>query len=239
MHDSENKKRELQMSFLKQAPIEKQGASLTSQIYETLKQDILRGTLAPGRKLRIDELKELYGIGASAIREALSLLTSERLVRRIDQRGFRVAPISRHEFDELLKTRCWLEQLALREAIRCGNASWEESVVLANFHLTRTRRDESEERLLANDAWEAQHKSFHRTLIGACNSDLMLTFCDQMYDLNIRYRRVVGSLVEGGRDVEDEHTAIVQAALARDVDKAAALLLAHYHRTADSVRAKL
>jgi DNA-binding GntR family transcriptional regulator len=36
--------------------------------------------------------------------------------------------------------------------------------------------------------------------------------------------------------VENEHAAIVQAALARDEKRAASLLLAHYNRTADLVR---
>lgn len=95
-------------------PPDVSAASLTSQIYSRLRNDILSGALAPGRKLPIEELKESYGIGASAIREALSQLTSDALVERVDHRGFRVSPVSRTSFDELLKTRCWLEERALR-----------------------------------------------------------------------------------------------------------------------------
>lgn len=218
---------------------ERPTASLTSQIYESLRQDILRGTLPPGKKLRIDELKETYGIGASAIREALSMLTSDLLVQRIDHRGFRVVPVSRDGFDELLKTRCWLEERALRESMRSGDVAWEEAVVLANFHLLRIRRNESMDRFLASDAWEVQHKTLHKTIIGACRSDLLLQFCDKLYDLNIRYRRVAGSPIDSIRNVENEHTAIVQATLARDEERAVALLLAHYNGTADLVRNKL
>jgi GntR family carbon starvation induced transcriptional regulator len=215
---------------------EKPSASLTSQIYESLRQDILRGTLPPGKKLRIDELKETYGIGASAIREALSMLSSDLLVQRIDHRGFRVVPVSRSGFDELLKTRCWLEERALRESILVGDVAWEEAIVLANFHLTRLKRNNSADRFLANDNWETYHKSLHKTIISACKSELLLYFCDQMYDLNIRYRRVAGSPVDSARDVENEHTAIVQATLARDEESAVGLLLAHYNRTADLIR---
>jgi hypothetical protein len=81
-----------------------------------------------------------YGIGASAIREALSMLISDILVQRIDHRGFRVAEVSLSGFDELLKTRSWLEEQALRESIRLGDISWEEALVLANFHLSRVHR---------------------------------------------------------------------------------------------------
>ncbi len=98
-----------------QTKAETSAVSLTTRIYERLRHDILSGALAPDKKLRIDEIREVYGIGASAIREALSLLTSEALVERIDHRGFRVSPISKTGFDELLATRGWLEERALRE----------------------------------------------------------------------------------------------------------------------------
>lgn len=218
---------------------DKPNASLTSQTYNSLRQEILRGTLPPGKKLRIEELKESYGIGASAIREALSMLTSDLLVQRVDHRGFRVAPVSQAGFDELLRTRCWLEERALRESIRRGDVKWEEGVVLSHYRLSRSSRVESSDRFLANDSWEVRHKEFHQAIIGACGSELLLHFCRQMYDLNIRYRRVVGSPVDSGRDIEAEHDGIAGAIAARDEERAVDMLLSHYHRTADLVRSKI
>src|SRR6185437_14706575 len=130
---------------------DKSAVSLTTQAYETLRQDILAGVLPPGKKLRIEELKESYGIGATAIREALSMLTSDLLVQRVDHRGFRVAPLSQAGFDELLRTRCWLEERALRESIRCGDVRWEEGVILSHYRLSRSSRVESSDRFLAHD----------------------------------------------------------------------------------------
>jgi len=218
---------------------EKTAASLTTQVYDTLRQDILRGILSPGKKLRIEELKETYGIGASAIREALSMLTTDLLVQRIDHRGFRVAEVSLSGFDELLRTRSWLEERALRESMTLGDLPWEENIVLANFHLSRAGRLESDDRFLAADRWERHHRALHKALIGACCSELLLRFCEQMYDLNIRYRRIAGSPVDRRRKIQDEHDAIVEAVLARDSERAVTLLLQHYSRTADLVRGKL
>ena len=222
-----------------QTKAETSAASLTTRIYERLRHDILSGALAPGKKLRIDEIREVYGIGASAIREALSLLTSEALVERIDHRGFRVSPISRTGFDELLATRCWLEERALRESIRIGDVAWEEAIVLANFHLSRTKHSLAPDRLLENDHWEVRHKALHRALIAACGSMLLLRFCDQMYDLNIRYRRVAAPPRDADRNVEAEHAAIVESALSRDEDNAVEFLMRHYRCTADFIRERL
>lgn len=218
---------------------ETSAASLTTRIYERLRHDILSGALAPGKKLRIDEIKETHGIGASAIREALSLLTSEVLVERMDHRGFRVSPISKSGFDELFATRCWLEDRALRESIRHGDVAWEEAIVLANFHLSRAKHSMAPDRLLENDLWEIRHKAFHRALIAGCGSMLLLRFCDQMYDLNIRYRRVAAPPRDEERNVTAEHAAIVDAVLSRDEDKAVQLLVSHYQCTAQFISERL
>jgi GntR family carbon starvation induced transcriptional regulator len=205
--------------------------SLTSQVYARLRKDILTGTLKPGQKLRIEELKEQHGSGASPLREALSLLKSDFLVERVDQRGFYVAAVSRRNFDELLNTRCWLEAHALREAIKNGGRAWEEAIVLAAYHASHTPRSDAFDRLVENDVWETHHKSYHQALLAACGSQLLTRFCDQMYDLNIRYRRLAGPSQSEKRDINAEHAAIMEATLVRDADSAVGLLIDHYRRT--------
>lgn len=203
--------------------------SMTSRVYSRLRDDIISGVLQPGRKLKIEELRRHYDVGSSPIREALSLLTSIHLVERIDQRGFRVARISAGEFKELLKTRCWLEERALRESIKNGSGSWEEQVVLAAYRLSRV--DRSGEDTEGTAEWEHRHKHFHMTLLAECGSSMLLKFCDQLYDQNVRYRLFSGLIAYPERDVNAEHGAICDAVLARDADLAVRLLMEHYTRT--------
>ena len=213
--------------------------SMTSRAYDQLKQDIISGRLEPGRKLKIEELRSQYDVGTSPIREALSLLTSDHFVERIDQRGFRVSQVSEEEFDELLKTRCWLEERALRESIANGSAHWEERVVLANYRLSRIPRSNSQDHFSANAAWEEVHKEFHMELIAECGSSLLLKFCDQLYDQNIRYRQLSGNTAYPKRDIAEEHNSICDAVLARDADLAARLLVSHFNNTGTFVHRRL
>lgn len=214
--------------------------SLTSKAYAQLRAAIIAGELEPGRKLKIDELRQLYGYGGSPIREALSLLTSDGLVARLEQRGFNVADVSRDEFSELLKTRCWLEERALRESIAQGGTEWEERVILAQHWLSREPRSRDEGgAFVANQAWETRHKEFHAALISACGSSILLRMCDQLYDQNIRYRMLSGSAAYPGRNVGDEHAAIMQAALDRDADLAVTKLIEHYDKTGAFLRERL
>jgi DNA-binding GntR family transcriptional regulator len=188
--------------------------------------------LEPGRKLKIDELRQLYGYGGSPIREALSLLTSDGLVARLEQRGFNVADVSREEFSELLKTRCWLEERALRESIAHGGSEWEEKVLLSNHWLSREPRSRDENgTFVANEDWEARHKAFHMALISSCGSSILLRMCDQLYDQNIRYRILSGGSAYPGRNVGEEHAAIMQATLDRDADLAVSKMIEHYNKT--------
>ena len=213
--------------------------SMTSRAYARLRSDIISGKLQPGRKLKIEELRRAYDVGTSPIREALSLLTSDHFVERIDQRGFRVAEVSDAEFSELLKTRCWLEDRALRESIANGGAAWEEKVVLANHRLSRIPRSESRDHFVANADWETAHKQFHMALISQCGSSMLLKFCNQLYEQNIRYRQLSGSKAYPARDIAQEHGAICDAALARDADLACQRLISHYERTSRFVKDQL
>lgn len=208
------------------------GETLTSRAYAAVRRDIISGRLQPGAKLKIEELRDRYDAGASPIREALSLLSSDGLVDRIEQRGFRVADISKDEFTDILKVRCWLEERALREAIENGDAAWEEDLVLAAFRLSKEPRSTGVgSNFVANAKWEVRHKAYHRALISACQSSTLLAYCDQLYDQNVRYRNLAGALSYPDRDPADEHEAILDATLKRDANAAVSKLLNHYRTT--------
>lgn len=199
--------------------------SATQAAYHRLRAMILRGDLAPGEKLKIEALRGLLDTGASPIREALSLLTSDLLVERIDQRGFRTTPASRSNFEEILSLRCTLEELALRESIERATDAWEEELVLSHHRMVRAQQD-------AHDTFELRHRTFHMTLLGNCASSTLLKFCNQLYDLNIRYRYIAGrELGYERRDISNEHEGILEAATARNADLAAERLLSHYRLT--------
>lgn len=199
--------------------------SATQQAYQALRRMIVTGELKPGEKLKIDGLRKRLDTGASPIREALSLLTSDNLVERIDQRGFRTAQVSAENFEEILLLRCNLEDLALRESIANANDAWEESIVLAHHRMERAKGSDSQ-------TFEDLHKDFHMALLSNAPLPILQKVCSQLYDLNIRYRFLAGNALNyQRRDVGDEHKGILDAAVARDADLASDRLLNHYKMT--------
>jgi DNA-binding GntR family transcriptional regulator len=214
--------------------------SLTIKAYSKLRAHIISGTLAPGQRLKVEQLRDLMEVGATPIREALSLLTSDGLVERLDKRGFRVSGVSLEEYDDLHRTRCWLEEQALRESIARGDQAWEDRLVLVTHRLRRLPRivaDDAGTR--SNPEWERMHKHFHMSLLAASPSRTLLQFCDQLHDRLNRYRSVAATGAPAPRDWKSEHEAIAEAAIDRQADVAVSRLMQHYSRTTEILRATL
>lgn len=206
-------------------------ATSATLVYQRLRHDILRGELKPGQKLQIDLVSARYGVGTNPVREALNRLSSERLVDRHDQRGFFVPPISLERLRELVKTRCWLESKALEESILHRDQAWEDSLVLACHRLRRTPWDLPEGSLTGNPEWEERHRAFHRALISACGSSWLIGFCDDLMAQAERYRHIAMASVFPTRIGNDEHRAIMDAALDGDIALAQQRLIEHYQLT--------
>lgn len=199
--------------------------SATHRAYMALRRMIVVGELKPGKQLKIEDLRVMLDTGASPIREALSLLTSDQLVERFDKRGFRAATASQDNFEEILGLRCSLEDMALRQSVERRSEDWEENLVLSHHRMVREPRDNIE-------AFEDRHKAFHMALLANCGSPILMRFCSQLYDLNIRYRYLAGrSLNYQKRDVAGEHAGIMQAAINGDADLASERLQNHYRQT--------
>ena len=210
-------------------------ATRATSLYNQLRTDLLDGSLVPGGKLAIEALGERYASSQTPLREALNRLVADGLVQRREQRGFVVADISADDLAEITKTRCWLEETALRESIAARSTAWEEALVLAHHRLARTPRSLDAARFVDNPDWEPLHRAFHRALISACGSRWLLGFCAQLADQHHRYRRLSAPRAFAKRAVPGEHQQLLDAVLAGQADAAVALLRAHFERTAQMI----
>jgi DNA-binding GntR family transcriptional regulator len=208
-------------------------------VYRRMRCDILGGVLAPGLRLKVQDLATRYGAGPTPVREALAQLAAEGLARRIEQRGFRVADADPAGFAGLLRSRCLSESLALRESIGRGDAAWEDAVAATERRLARLPRSLDAARFVANPAWEEAHRAFHHALLSACAAPQLLAFCERLREEADRYRALASAVAYPGRDVAAEHAAIAEAALDRDAARACRLLEAHLASTGDFVRQAL
>lgn len=218
---------------------EEESRTLAAGIATRLRTQIASGEIPPGEKLNLDELRQKFGVSLSPLREALSRLGAEGFVAGLEgQRGYRVAPVSRANLDEVTRLRAELEGLALRESIRLGGEHWESELVLRLHRLAKLERASFKVGERVAD-WEAAHRAFHQGLLSACRMPLLINFCATLHDLSDRYRRLFLEHHPIDRNVADEHRQICEAATERRADEACKLLREHIERTGRLVRQAL
>ena len=89
---------------------------LRDVVFNTLRQAILKGELAPGERLMEIQLAEKLGVSRTPIREAIRKLELEGLVLMIPRKGAEVARISEKSLKDVLEVRRSLEELAIELA---------------------------------------------------------------------------------------------------------------------------
>ena len=212
--------------------------TLASTVYDQLRQDILTVELPANAKLNIRALCERFQVGLSPVREALSRLSRENLVRQADHRGFTVAPLSNADLHDLTKARCAIDGMALRQSIEAREAEWEEHLLVAYHRLSRTPRFAAPDTRLRSPLWEEAHRQFHAALVAGCGSRWLMTISGQLFEAAERYRHLARQAGKS-RSNEDEHRPIMEAALAHNADLATGLLTRHFQRTAELVETVL
>jgi len=173
----------------------------------------LSAHFAPGAKLYLKVMMARYKTSVAPVREALAVLSGAGLVVSESQRGFRVAPASRVDFQDVAKMRIQMEVCALEQSIERGGDMWTAEMASIYEIFSRLSPTDSANKLIT-DAWESYHREFHFSLISCCGSPTLLNFCSQLHDRYDRYRRLaLPSYIPG---TVDSHGEIMSAAINRD-----------------------
>ena len=205
--------------------------SLHSAAFSRIRADILSCQLLPSERLRMEGLRERYGMGASPIREALMRLQAEGLVELEQNRGFKVSDVSPRKPTDLMRTRIEIESVALRWSLEKGALEWEAKLI-SNFHrLSKQTKLSKTVPPSISSAWLKEHADFHGALLAGCDSESLLLICSRLFEQAERY--VTLSIISNGprRDDVTEHKQLMRAALSRDVGRTLELNRAHIDQT--------
>lgn len=205
--------------------------TMTDKAYLQLRTDIVSGRLKQGTKLRVEELRSAYEMGATPLREALSRLSADGFVISEGQRGFKVVPMSAADLQDITNVRTLVETEALRNSIINGNDAWESRLVAAYYHLSKLEAQEGS----CLKARELANEEFHAALLAGCNSPLLLRMHSTLYDQHRRYRNISLLTNNVTRNVHEEHALIYEAAIARRTADACSAAREHIKRTMEII----
>lgn len=213
--------------------------------YLKVKRDILSGRLSDDAPLRFEALKTQYEVGITPIREALARLEAEGFVKLHHNRGYYTTPLSAEDFEDLVFSRAVVETDLLKRSIERGDEDWEVELLAAHRRLANCKLDLHDPDLTDLERWEERHIEFHMALVSAAGAQHLLTFYRSIYDHFRRHQKAFVLLpsanraAHGDQDARraikelerrisiEEHTGIMEAALARDVELAVRLIQDH------------
>jgi DNA-binding GntR family transcriptional regulator len=159
------------------------------------------------------------------LREILSRLAAENLVRAEGQKGFEVSPATRQELLELAELRIVLETHAMELAFAVGDLEWEGCIVAAHHKLAAAERDLLERKAVRTVDWVRLDWEFHRSIVSACDSVTLMATLSSVFDRFLRYHLLANSF--RGSAVADDHRLLFELALAKDVRGARRMIRDH------------
>lgn len=206
-------------------PATRDGSSAV-RIADGLRQNILRGELPPGSRIRQEDVAANYGASRIPARAALKMLETEGLVTLVANSGAWVSRLSLAECEEMYRLRERVEPLLLR---------------YSGEQLDETALDELEamaERMaetVSIDEFLRLDRAFHLgSYAAAAASTTMLGETVQRLWNATQYYRTAFTAALGAnrlRVTHDEHRMIVQALRDHDLEHAEQVLLGHIRRT--------
>lgn len=194
-------------------PITSEPALLRSRggaAYDLLRREIIRCRLRPGAEVTEHGLALAYGFGKTPVREALSRLAQEGLVRAVPRRGYLVSPITLKDVQDISAVRCLLEAEAARLA--AGRVDGEELRRLDD--LCRAGYDPADADSAA--AFLAINREFHVTIARASRNERLVGMIAQLLDEMERLFHLGLVLRNRSEEMAHEHKALVDALLAGD-----------------------
>jgi DNA-binding GntR family transcriptional regulator len=198
-----------------------QRQTVASMTVTLLRERILRSEYPEGEPLRQDAIAAAFGVSRIPVREALRQLEAEGLVSFHPHRGAVVSSLSLDEIEEVFSLRASLECDLLRRAIP---------------RLTEEHLECADEVLEGYDhafregdvgAWGEFNRRFHAALYAPADRPVTAGLVQRLHQQSDRYSRVQLVLTGGQSRAAEEHQAILDAARARDVRGATALLKRH------------
>ena len=192
--------------------------NLNEQVYETLRQRVLRRDPGPGAKLSLHELATELGVSRSPVHHALTRLVSEGLLSVKARRGYYVTPVTASTVGDGYDVRLALE---LHAAERLGRRR---STRLASTRF-RTLMEESEA-AISQEEWDTANAAFHEFQIDLAGNE-MLSHVYRELSVNLMMQVIRGGRLEGGEYLAREHRAIVDAFEAADLAAAQQAIRTH------------
>lgn len=203
----------------------KENKSLTSLIFDKIREDILSDTYVVGDKIVEAKLADKLGVSRTPVREALKQLELDGLVDNIPNRGVVVKGISTQDIQDIYSIRVLIEGIAARWAVeRMDDSVVEDLKEIYDLMEFYTYKNDLERNFELNTR-------FHETIYAATKSRYLEQILKdfQLFIKSTR-NRSFHSIGRAKKSLE-EHKHILDAFIERDSEKASQATMDHIERS--------
>lgn len=195
-----------------------------NELYRLLRDDIIKGHYPIGSRLTINDIAKRYGVSHIPVREALNLLSVNKLVEIIPRRGARVCKFSNEFIENVYQLRSTLECLFLQNSIPHFTDEDVEELRSVNTELRNCIKNNQLSRVLALNS------QFHSILF-KYNTNKEALDCYNVYSgengLIGVLRNLLGYSPERLEVMNEEHQMYIELAAVKDIPALESLTKKH------------
>ncbi len=196
--------------------------TLREEVYNSVKEAILTGEIAPGERLSVGRLIKNIGFSPTPIREALLKLEQEGFISRIPQKGgFIASQLSRKDIDEIFDLRGILEShaatFAIKHITREDIAALEKNVKASEHYILEKRFDKVSK----------LNTAFHDLLNGFCTNQRVISLINELRDQVFQYRSIIIKVPGKAKVSTSHHKQMIEALRKKDVGSLKVLIHQH------------
>ncbi|OLP58945.1 hypothetical protein BJF93_23280 [Xaviernesmea oryzae] len=201
---------------------------LGERVYEDLRTAIVLGELASGQVFNEADLIQRYGVSTSPLKEALTRLRQDGLVKVIPRRGYTVADLTLRDFHELMQMRLVIEGAAAELA----------APRISDEHIAEMRRLSATVLIVAKPAsyrpFMQANQSFHELIATIADNGRLLKATKQTFD-EVQRLLFAGINEQDDKDLSHDHDEIIAALARRNGGAARQAVIQHVKQSRDRV----
>lgn len=200
--------------------IDYKNTSLANQVFAVIEKNILTGVYPAGELITEPKLSAELGVSRTPVREALTKLETERLIRQTAN-GMLVLGISEKDVDEMYAVKKSMEPYATGLAVQNMTDEYleklKEIIEQQEFYVAKGNAEKIKD----------LDTEFHDVIYEASNSPTLASILSPVHHKLMKFRKVSLQFSNRSTQSVEEHKKIYQAIAKKDESMAKALMLEH------------
>jgi len=191
---------------------------IKSEIYDSVKDDIINCFYKPEEVIEEKQLTEKYGVSRTPIREVISMLKQDGWLESNGKKGVCVSKITLKNVKDLFQLRYEVEPMMLKFAF--NHICKDELVVIKNDLTQAIEKNDIKKMAKLDDI-------FHEEIQNSSKNDLAIKVTENIMDQTKRFRYLTHTNEEITLKSAKEHKQLIEAILERDLEKSLKIMKKH------------